>query len=96
MADFTKFARLGSDGYAEIPPQNSPDGKVINCNINLEWLTENGYSEQTDEWFEEHRRPEPEPVLPTVYTKRKIRLAMRALNIEDKLNAVLQNAEMAL
>ena len=77
------------------PPVNftAPDGRTI-CNFNLspELMLEFGWRDWTDaeveEWHRQH--PEPEPPLPTVFTKLAIRRAMRQLGIEAKLDALLE------
>ena len=81
------------------PPVNfaTPDGKTI-CNFNLspELMTQYGWSDWSGEEVEAWRaaHPEPEPPLPTVFTKLQIRRAMRGLGIEAKLDALLEGSAM--
>lgn len=63
-------------------------GKVT-YNPTAAMLVEAGY-----EW--EEPVPPPPPPPNHVYTKRKIRLAMRKMGIEEKLNAMLSIPEIAL
>ena len=81
--DFTKFAKLVNDRIV-YPPHN--DGNHINVHHDLEWLAQHGFEEHTDAWFAKHA---PKPVEQTVFTKLKIRRAMRSLGIEEKLDNLL-------
>ena len=81
------------------PPVNfaTPDGQTI-CNFDLapSLMTQYGWrdwsAEEVEAWRAAH--PEPEPPLPTVFTKLQIRRAMRGLGIEDKLDALLAGSAM--
>lgn len=78
------FAKI-ENGQIVYPPHN--DGNQINVHINLKWLSEHGYTNMTAEEIaavENAGKPER-----TVFTKLAIRRAMRALGIEEKLDAIL-------
>lgn len=58
-------------------------GWSFNPALDAAWREANGYI------FDHDPRPAPEPVPRTVFTKLKIRRAMRSLGIEAKLDALL-------
>lgn len=58
-------------------------GWKFNPEADAEWREANGYT------FDHDPRPATEPVPRTVFTKLKIRRAMRSLGIEAKLDALL-------
>ena len=57
--DFTKFAKLDENGNIVYPPHN--DGNHMNVHVDPQWLEEHGFEEHTQEWFDEHTPPMPEP-----------------------------------
>ena len=58
-------------------------GWSFNPAADAEWREANGYT------YDHDPRPAPEPAPQTIFTKLKIRRAMRALEIEAKLDALL-------
>lgn len=81
------------------PPINytTPDGRTI-CNFNLSesFMTEFGWRDWTDAEIEAWHQayPDPEPPPQTVFTKLQIRRAMRSLNIENKLDTLLEASDI--
>lgn len=85
-----------------VPPPivyKTPDGSTIfNMASSPELCDQYGWREWTDEEVEEWKRqhPEPEPPPPpeqTVFSKLAIRRAMRTLEIETKLDAILAGSD---
>ena len=85
--NFDKFAKL-VDNRIVYPPHN--DGNHINVHHDIDWLTQHGFEEHDDEWFAEHA---PKPAEQTIFTKLQIRRAMRALEIEEKLDTLLEASD---
>lgn len=75
------------------PPVNyrTADGWIMNFNRNPDAMFRHGWrdleAEEIMEWDLAH--PHPTPPERTIYTKLAIRLAMRELGIEEKLDALL-------
>lgn len=88
--NFDKFAKLDINDSIVYPPHN--DGNHINVHHDIDWLTQHGFEEHTDEWFAEHA-PTPEPPQQTIFTKLQIRRAMRSLEIEEKLDTLLEASD---
>jgi len=89
------YAKI-ENGKLIFPPHN--DGNKINVHLNPTWLADNGFVDMSQEEIDAILNPEikPEPVEPeeqTVFSKLSIRRAMRELNLEDKLNELLDSSE---
>lgn len=67
------------------PPHN--DGNKINVHEDLNWLSENGFVLMTESEIAPYIVNE----ISEHYTKRQIRLAMRALEMESLLDSILQS-----
>lgn len=85
---------LKEEGNRLIPPPvnyQTADGWIMNFYKNPDAMTAAGWREYTreefDTWYQEH--PEPAPPEQTIYSKLAIRRAMRDLNIEAKLDNLL-------
>ncbi len=78
------YAKI-ENGVAVFPPHN--DGNKINVHLDEPWLVEHGYVNMTEEELE----PYTNLAIPvrTVFTKLQIRRAMRALEMESVLDAIL-------
>ncbi len=85
------YAKI-ENGAVIYPPHN--DGNRINVHLDPEWLAEHGYVDMTEEQIAQYTNPAV-PVQ-TVFTKLQIRRAMRALEMEPILDAILaSNATFA-
>lgn len=73
------------DGILIDPPHN--DGNKINVDKDADWLAENGYTDMTDEQIAQYATSAASTQ--TVFTKLQIRRAMRAIGMEETLNAIL-------
>lgn len=69
------------DNHVVFPPKN--DGNRMNVDIDINWLTEHGYTDMTQEQIAQYT---PKP---TVFTKLQIRRAMRTLDIQSKLDTLI-------
>lgn len=84
------YAKI-ENGVVVYPPHN--DGNRINVHLDLEWLAEHGYIDMTEEQIAQY--PVAAPVQ-NIFTKLQIRRAMRALEMEPILDAILaSNATFA-
>lgn len=78
------YARI-ENGTVSFPPHN--DGNRINVHLDPEWLAEHGYVDMTEEEIAQYAVPGV-PVQ-SIFTKLQIRRAMRALEMEPVLDAIL-------
>ncbi len=86
------YAKI-ENGVAVFPPHN--DGNRINVHLDPAWLAEHGYVNMTEEEIAQYA-PSSEPVQ-NIFTKLQIRRAMRALEMESVLDAILAgNATFAV
>lgn len=72
------------DNKIIFPPHN--DGDHYNVHLDPVWLQEHGFRDMSDEQLEPYW---PKPAPQTVFSKLAIRRAMRSLDIENKLDALL-------
>ena len=85
------YAKI-ENGVAVFPPHN--DGNKINVHLDEPWLVEHGYVNMTEEELAQYASSS-EPVQ-NIFTKLQIRRAMRALEMEPVLDAILSgNATFA-
>ena len=75
------------NGAIVYPPHN--DGNRINVHLDPEWLADHGYSDMSDEELAQYTTA----AVPaqTIFTKLQIRRAMRALEMEPVLDAILES-----
>lgn len=81
------YAKI-ENGVVIYPPHN--DGNRINVHIDPDWLAENGYTDMTDEEIAQYATSSAAEQ--TVFTKLQIRRAMRALEMEPILDAILESS----
>jgi hypothetical protein len=72
-----------------IYPEINPNG-VINGGLDSEYLQANGFSEIDDTEIENINK-----LNRSIFTQRQIRLALRSVGQESKLNLILQNTDFA-
>ncbi len=84
------YAKI-ENGAVIYPPHN--DGNRINVHLDVGWLAEHGYVDMTEEQIAQYPVTSPAQ---SVFTKLQIRRAMRALEMEPILDAILaSNATFA-
>ncbi len=73
------------NGAIVYPPHN--DGNRINVHLDSEWLSANGYTDMTEEEIAQYAASAIS--VQAIFTKLQIRRAMRALEMEPILDAIL-------